>query len=57
MIMSSPLEGAAGLTGKGGRKTANVCDTNASRISVDTAAHFIFVTPIIFTAVQTPFPS
>ena len=41
--MTSPLNGGAGLAGKIGRKTANACDTNASEMSADTTAHFIFV--------------
>ena len=43
MIMTSLLNGGAGLAGKSGRKTANACDTNASEISADATAHFIFV--------------
>jgi hypothetical protein len=43
MIMTSPLNGGAGLAGKSGRKTADACDTNASEMSADTTAHFIFV--------------
>jgi hypothetical protein len=43
MIMTSPLNGGAGLAGKSGRKTANPCDTNASEISADATVHFIFV--------------
>src|SRR5215469_10826945 len=43
MITTSPLNGGAGLAGKGGRKTADACDTNASEMSADTTAHFIFV--------------
>ena len=52
MIMTSPLNGGAGLAGKSGRKTANACDTNASEMSADTTAHFIFVARNSFTAVS-----
>jgi len=55
--MTSPLDGAAGLIGKSGRNTADACDTNASEMSVDTTAHFIFVAATTFTEVETPFPS
>jgi hypothetical protein len=43
MIMTSLLNGGAGLAGKSGRRTANACDTNASEMSANTTAHFIFV--------------
>jgi hypothetical protein len=52
MMMTSPLNGGAGLDGKSGRKTANACDTNASEMSADTAAHFIFVARNTFTKVS-----
>ena len=52
MIMTSPLNGGAGLAGKSGRKTANACDTNASEMSADTTAHFILVARNSFTAVS-----
>src|SRR5215475_13547652 len=52
MIMTSPLNGGAGLAGKGGRKTADACDTNASEMSADTTAHFIFVARNSFTEVS-----
>ena len=52
MIMTSQLNGGAGLAGKSGRKTANVCDTNASEMSADTTAHFILVARNSFTAVS-----
>ena len=52
MIMTSPLNGGAGLAGKSGRKTANVCDTNASEMSADTTAHFIFVARNSFISVS-----
>ena len=55
MIMTSPVNGGAGLAGKSGRKTANACDTNASEMSVDAAAHFIFVAMNTFTEVPTFF--
>jgi hypothetical protein len=43
MIMTSPLNGGAGLTGKSGRNTANACDNSAKDTSRDTAANFMFV--------------
>jgi len=52
MIMTSPLNGGAGLAGKSGRKTANACDTNASEMRADTTAHFILVASNSFTAVS-----
>ena len=52
MIMTSPLNGGAGLAGKSGRKTADACDTNASEMSADTTAHFIFVVRNSFIAVS-----
>ncbi len=48
IIMSSLLNGGAGLAGKSGRKTANACDTNAIEMSAETTAHFIFVARNIF---------
>jgi hypothetical protein len=51
MIMSSPLNGRVGLAGKSGRKTANAWDTNASEMSVDSSANFIFVARSTFTEV------
>ena len=57
MTRSSPLDGAAGLIGNSGRSTADACDTNASGMSADTTAHFIFVVRTGFTGVQTPLPS
>jgi hypothetical protein len=41
MVITSPLNGGAGFAGKSGRKTANVCDTNAMETSTNTAAHFM----------------
>ncbi len=41
MAITSPLNGGAGFAGKSGRKTANVCETNAMETSTDTAAHFM----------------
>jgi hypothetical protein len=35
-------KGGSGLTGKSGRTTANVCETNARETKVNTAAHFMF---------------
>ena|SRR5262249_51122251 len=52
MIMTSPLNGGAGLAGKSGRKTANACDTNASEMSAETTAHFILIVRNSFTAVS-----
>jgi hypothetical protein len=39
--IASPLNGGAGFAGKSGRKTANVCDTNAMETTMNTAAHFM----------------
>ncbi|HYY35880.1 MAG TPA: hypothetical protein VE867_05870 [Candidatus Binatia bacterium] len=41
MVITSPLNGGAGFAGKSGRKTANVCDTNATEMNTNTAAHFM----------------
>jgi hypothetical protein len=41
MEIASPLNGGAGFAGKSGRKTANVCDTNATETTMNTAAHFM----------------
>jgi hypothetical protein len=41
MEIASPLNGGAGFAGKSGRKTANVCDTNAMETTMNTAAHFM----------------
>jgi len=41
MVITSPLNGGAGFAGKSGRKTANVCDTNAMETITNTAAHFM----------------
>jgi hypothetical protein len=35
-------KGGSGLTGKSGRTTANVCETNGRDTKVNTAAHFMF---------------
>jgi hypothetical protein len=48
MIMGSPLNGGAGLTGTSGRKTANASEKNAMEINADITAHFIFVERNIF---------
>src|SRR5216110_2137735 len=40
-VIDSPLNGGARFAGKSGRKTANVCDTNAMETNMDTAAHFM----------------
>jgi hypothetical protein len=42
VVITSPPTGGAGFAGKSGRKTANVCDTNAMETNKDTAAHFMF---------------
>jgi type II secretory pathway component PulF len=42
MTIAPPLSGGSGLTGKRGRTTANVCETNARETNVNTAAHFMF---------------
>ncbi|HET6887417.1 MAG TPA: hypothetical protein VFH87_05770 [Candidatus Udaeobacter sp.] len=39
--ITSPLNGGAGFAGKSGRKTANVCDTNAMETRTNTTAHFM----------------
>src|SRR6266705_6860724 len=44
---------SAGLAGTSSRKTANACDTNASEMSADTTAHFIFVARNNFTEIPT----
>ena len=49
MIMTSPLNSGAGLAEKSGLETADACDTNASEMSADTTAHFIFVARNSFT--------
>jgi hypothetical protein len=41
MEIASPLNGGAGLAGKSGRKTANVCDANPMETTMNTAAHFM----------------
>ncbi|PYJ23487.1 MAG: hypothetical protein DME99_02730 [Verrucomicrobia bacterium] len=40
-MIAPPLNGGAGLAGKSGRKTANVCDTSATKTTTNTAAHFM----------------
>jgi len=42
VVFTSPPNGGVGFAGKSGRKTANVCDTNAMETNTDTAAHFMF---------------
>ena len=56
MTMSSPLDGAVGLIGNSGRNSPDAGNTNASDMSVDTTAHFIFVVKTEFTELRTPFP-
>jgi hypothetical protein len=51
MIVISPLNGGVGLVGKSGRKTAKACDTNASEMSADSNANFIFVARSTFTEI------
>ena len=41
VVITSPLKGGAGFAGKSGRKTANVCDTNAMETRMNTTAHFM----------------
>jgi hypothetical protein len=41
MEIASPLNGGAGLAGKSGRNTANVCDANPMETTMNTAAHFM----------------
>ena len=41
ITITSPLNGGAGFAGKSGRKTANVCETNAMETSTETTAHFM----------------
>jgi hypothetical protein len=41
VVITSPLNGGAGFAGKSGRKTANVCDTNAMETRMNTTAHFM----------------
>jgi len=43
VVITWPLKGGAGFAGKSGRKTANVCDTNAMETMINTAAHFMSV--------------
>jgi hypothetical protein len=42
IVIMSPPNGGAGFAGKSGRKTANVCDTNAMDTITEMAAHFMF---------------
>ena len=39
--ISSPLNGGVAFAGNNGRKTANVCETNATETTAISAAHFI----------------
>jgi hypothetical protein len=57
MITTSPSNGAAGLAGKSGRKTANAWDTKANETNADTTAHFTFIAPTNFAEVRIPFTS
>jgi hypothetical protein len=43
VVITSPLKGGAGFAGKSGRKTANVCDTNAMETRMNITAHFMSV--------------
>lgn len=56
MIMTSPLNGAAGLIGKSGRNTADACDTNAIETKADTTAHLMRIVNMGFTEVLPPLP-
>ena len=56
MTMSSPLNGADGLIGNSGRKTADACDTNTTETNAATTAHLIFLGAAIFMEVQAPLP-
>jgi hypothetical protein len=46
MTIAPPRSGGSGLTGKSGRTTANVCETNARETKVNTAAHFMLAARI-----------
>jgi hypothetical protein len=39
----SAVSGGSGLTGKSGRKTANVCDASTREMNINTAANFMLV--------------
>jgi hypothetical protein len=41
VLIASPLNGGAGFAGKSGRKIANVCDANATKANMNSAAHFM----------------
>ena len=42
MEIASPLNGGAGLAGKSGRNTANVCDANPMETTMNTRAHRVW---------------
>ena len=42
-MITPPRSGGSGLTGKSGRKTANVCDASTREMNINTAANFMFV--------------
>jgi len=46
MTIAPPRSGRSGLTGKSGRTTANVCETDARKTKVNTAAHFMLAARI-----------
>src|SRR5438046_10761938 len=42
-MITPPRSGGSGLTGKSGRKTANVCDASTKEMKINTAANFVLV--------------
>ncbi len=42
-MITPPRSGGSGLTGKSGRKTANVCDASTREMNINTAANFMLV--------------
>jgi hypothetical protein len=50
-MITPPRSGGSGLTGKSGRKTANVCDASTREMNINTAANFMlvaFIKSIVF---------
>ena len=43
LTITPPRSGGSGLTGKSGRKTANVCDASTREMNINTAANFMLV--------------
>jgi hypothetical protein len=43
ITIAPPRSGGSGLTGKSGRKTANVCDASTREMDINTAATFMLV--------------